>query len=179
MHKPGPGERFLHQKDATLQTSQPVEHEQKRIHRQGQETSQKSANKITTWLQLLERTHMGHADEPRVLERIKESYHRQYVTLTLDDIPQSYWNNKAKIMIAQGYGGDMTHSGIHKEEYTDEHGNVLDSGLLDEIYIDVEPLVFGDGIPLFTPSNNDLKLTLLETKKIGASGVQLHYKVLK
>lgn len=55
----------------------------------------------------------------------------------------------------------------------------LESGLLEEIFIDVEPLVFGRGIPLFSPSDSDLKLKLLETKKIGDSGVQLHYCVIK
>lgn len=55
----------------------------------------------------------------------------------------------------------------------------LESGLIEEIFIDVEPMVFGRGIPLFAPSNSDLKLKLLETKKIGDSGVQLHYQIIK
>jgi dihydrofolate reductase len=55
----------------------------------------------------------------------------------------------------------------------------LESGLLEEIFIDVEPLVFGRGIPLFATSNSDLKLKLLDTKKIGNSGLQLHYQVIR
>ena len=55
----------------------------------------------------------------------------------------------------------------------------LESGLLDEIYLDIEPILFGKGIPLFRPSRIDLKLQLIDTKKVGASGVQLHYKVVK
>lgn len=55
----------------------------------------------------------------------------------------------------------------------------LDSGKLEELFVDVEPVVFGKGIPLFAPSNSNLKLELIETKKIGESGVQLHYKVKK
>jgi len=55
----------------------------------------------------------------------------------------------------------------------------LETGLIDEIYLDIEPLIFGDGIPLFSPSNVELKLKLLETKKISDQTIQLHYKVEK
>ena len=55
----------------------------------------------------------------------------------------------------------------------------LELGLLEEIFIDVEPLVFGRGIPLFSPSDSDLKLKLLDTKKVGESGIQLHYQVIQ
>ncbi len=55
----------------------------------------------------------------------------------------------------------------------------LESGLLEEIFVDVEPFIFGKGIPLFESTDIDLKLELIETKKIGDSGVQLHYKVLR
>ncbi len=55
----------------------------------------------------------------------------------------------------------------------------LETGLIDEIYLDIEPLVFGEGIPLFSPSNVELKLKLLETKKISDQTIQLHYKVVK
>jgi len=55
----------------------------------------------------------------------------------------------------------------------------LKSGKLDELYIDVEPLIFGRGIPLFSPTDVNLKLKLVDTKKIGESGIQLHYRVIK
>jgi len=55
----------------------------------------------------------------------------------------------------------------------------LETGLIDEIYLDIEPLIFGEGIPLFSPSNVELKLKLLETKKISDQTIQLHYKVEK
>lgn len=51
--------------------------------------------------------------------------------------------------------------------------------LFDEIYLDVEPFVFGNGKPLFPQSNLELKLTLEEVKKIGENSIQLHYKVVK
>ena len=55
----------------------------------------------------------------------------------------------------------------------------LETGLIDEIYLDIEPRIFGEGIPLFSPSNVELKLKLLETKKISDQTIQLHYKVEK
>lgn len=55
----------------------------------------------------------------------------------------------------------------------------LESGLIDEIYIDLEPVLFGKGIPLFRPSNTNLKLQLVDHKQIGESGIQLHYRVIK
>ena len=56
----------------------------------------------------------------------------------------------------------------------------LDSGLIDEIYLDIEPIAFGQGISLFAQSSKTapVKLNLLGTKKIGDSGVQLHYQVV-
>lgn len=55
----------------------------------------------------------------------------------------------------------------------------LESGLIDEIFLDVEPIIFGQGIPLFRPSTANLQLKLVDTKKIGDNGLQLHYKVIK
>lgn len=55
----------------------------------------------------------------------------------------------------------------------------LETSLIDEIYLDIEPFIFGEGVPLFTPSGVELKLKLLETKKISDQTIQLHYKVVK
>lgn len=63
-------------------------------------------------------------------------------------------------------------------------GGILNSsfmkeGLVDEIYLDIEPIVFGKGIKLFGDSSFEVKLELLETKKLSDNEIQLHYKVLK
>jgi len=52
-------------------------------------------------------------------------------------------------------------------------------GLIHEIYIDVEPFVFGKGIPIFAESDFEFELELLEVNKLNSDTVQLHYKVLK
>jgi len=100
------GEQFLHQQTPELHTTEPVEHEQARLERKGQEISQKPAEKLADWLELLERTHTGHRDQPEVLERIKRSYHKQYV-IKPEDIPESYWDLQRRIIISEGRGGDF------------------------------------------------------------------------
>jgi hypothetical protein len=97
------GEQFLHQKDSRLHTTDPVEHEQKRKRRKGEKTSQKPAEKISDWLRVIEKTHMGHADDPRVLERIKNYYHKEHVVKP-EDIPEAYFENQKRLAREQGHG---------------------------------------------------------------------------
>ena len=52
---------------------------------------------------VLEKTHQGHREDLRVLERIKSLYHRQYV-ITLDAIPESVFQIEARIAREQGHG---------------------------------------------------------------------------
>jgi dihydrofolate reductase len=51
--------------------------------------------------------------------------------------------------------------------------------LIDEIYLDVEPIVFGKGIRLFRENDFEAKLKLFGTKKLSENEIQLHYQVLK
>lgn len=51
--------------------------------------------------------------------------------------------------------------------------------LVDEIYLDVEPVVFGKGINLFGKNDFETKLKLLEVKKLSDNEIQLHYQVLE
>lgn len=51
--------------------------------------------------------------------------------------------------------------------------------LIDEIYLDVEPIIFGKGIKVFAEDNFEFELELLDTKKLNQHTVQLHYKVVK
>ncbi len=111
------GAQFLHKKDGELhhkprlelgdipdsqprEVPGPVEHEQARLKRAGELTSQKPAIKIDAWMNILERTH-GHRDAPRVLKRIKESYHKHYV-IKEDNIPESVIESEAQIARKRG-----------------------------------------------------------------------------
>nr|AIA13642.1 Dihydrofolate reductase [uncultured bacterium]AIA13791.1 Dihydrofolate reductase [uncultured bacterium]AIA13914.1 Dihydrofolate reductase [uncultured bacterium] len=54
----------------------------------------------------------------------------------------------------------------------------LEAGLVDELYITVEPLLFGTGVPLIS-DKLETKLQLLEVKHLNDNTLQLFYKVLK
>lgn len=51
--------------------------------------------------------------------------------------------------------------------------------LVDELYLDIEPIALGKGISLFRGIDFEIKLELLETKKLSQNEIQLHYRVLK
>ena len=56
----------------------------------------------------------------------------------------------------------------------------LKEGLIDELFIDIEPLVLGRGIPLFADGDFQPRLKLLEVKTLtNHQTVQLHYNVLR
>ena len=52
-------------------------------------------------------------------------------------------------------------------------------GLIDEYYLFLNPIVLGDGIPLFQGISDWTKLNLLEAKKFQAGVIGLHYRVIK
>jgi dihydrofolate reductase len=54
----------------------------------------------------------------------------------------------------------------------------MESGVVDELYLTIEPVVFGTGVPLF---GNTLEngLTLLSAENLNPSTVLLHYSVNK
>lgn len=59
------------------------------------------------------------------------------------------------------------------------NSSFLKAGLVNELYLDVEPLIFGKGIKLFADDDFTEKLELLETKNLSKNTIQLHYKVVR
>lgn len=59
------------------------------------------------------------------------------------------------------------------------NASFMAENLIDEIFIDIEPIVLGQGIPLFRDKNFERKLRLVGQKKISDNEIQLHYEVLK
>ncbi len=55
----------------------------------------------------------------------------------------------------------------------------IKENLIDEIYIDIEPLVFGKGIKIFDEKDFEFELELLNIKKLNTNTIQIHYKVIK
>ena len=52
-------------------------------------------------------------------------------------------------------------------------------GLVDELLINVEPVVIGEGIPLFSSEGFDAHLQLLDVKQLPQGILQLRYVVIK
>lgn len=59
----------------------------------------------------------------------------------------------------------------------DLNGSFMTDGLVDEIYLTVEPLAIGQGIKLFGTGDFRRDLELLEVNKLSDNEVQLHYGV--
>lgn len=59
------------------------------------------------------------------------------------------------------------------------NSSFMKENLVDEIYLDVEPILFGRGIRLFAEDDFETKLELIGTKKLSDNEIQLHYKVKK
>ncbi|MBI3956110.1 dihydrofolate reductase [Candidatus Gottesmanbacteria bacterium] len=56
----------------------------------------------------------------------------------------------------------------------------LKAGLIDELYIDIEPLILGRGISLFADGDFAPRLKLIEVKTLtNRQTIQLHYKIIK
>ncbi len=58
------------------------------------------------------------------------------------------------------------------------NGAFLRAGLIDEIFLTIEPRIFGKGLNLFSGIDADTKLSLVSIKKLNDDVVCLHYKVI-
>jgi len=59
------------------------------------------------------------------------------------------------------------------------NASFLAENLVDEIYLDVEPIVLGDGIPVFKNKDFERKLKFIGYKQITENEIQLHYRVIR
>lgn len=59
------------------------------------------------------------------------------------------------------------------------NASFVEENLVDEIYLDIEPIILGQGIPLFRDRDFGRKLKLIRQKKITDNEIQLHYEVIK
>ncbi len=55
----------------------------------------------------------------------------------------------------------------------------IKAGLVDEMILTVEPKLMGQGIPLFSPSDFELKLKLINIENLTPNHIALRYKVMK
>lgn len=55
----------------------------------------------------------------------------------------------------------------------------MSAGLIDEVYIDIEPTIVGEGINIVEGLDFETTLVLLGTKMLSENEIQLHYEVVK
>ena len=113
------------------------------------------------------------------------------------DIEHSIWyNNVSKIVLSKtikdiGQNNTKVISGnisenINKLKQQDgknilifgspsASNSILNKGLVDEFWIFVNPILLGQGIPLFKDISESVKLSLIETKTFDIGVVALHY----
>ncbi len=56
-------------------------------------------------------------------------------------------------------------------------GIFMKENLVDEIYLDIEPLLFGEGMLMFAVGEFETSLEFIESKMLSPQTIQLHYKV--
>ena len=54
--------------------------------------------------------------------------------------------------------------------------SLLEFGLIDEFWLFVNPILLGEGIPLFKNVNEIIRLKLLETRTFASGVIALHYE---
>ena len=62
-------------------------------------------------------------------------------------------------------GGELAHA-------------LLEAGVIDEVGLNVHPIVLGSGIPFFLPAKRSIELELLESRPIAHGCVYLRYRVM-
>jgi len=55
----------------------------------------------------------------------------------------------------------------------------MQAGVVDDVYFVVEPIFFGNGLPIFKDAEFEYKLNLLEVLKLNSNTIQLHYAIHK
>ncbi len=55
----------------------------------------------------------------------------------------------------------------------------INAGLVDDIYFIMEPVLFGTGLALLKNVETELKLNLLDIKKLNGHTIRAHYEIIK
>ena len=59
------------------------------------------------------------------------------------------------------------------------YSSFIKEGLVDEIYLTVEPVIFGQGKPLLADGDSDVNLKLVSSKKLNKNGTLLLKYIVK
>ena len=123
----------------------------------------------------------------------------EQLNATKHDIEHSKWyNNVSKVVLSktiQETGlhntkviGDQLSDNINKLKQQDGKNilifgspgasqSLLNQGLIDEFWLFVNPILLGQGMPLFKDITRTIKLKLVESKTFACGVIALHYKL--
>lgn len=59
------------------------------------------------------------------------------------------------------------------------NGLFLKEGLIDEIWLTIEPKIFGEGLSLFKGADMNLDLEMIENRQLDANVIQVRYRIKK
>ncbi len=90
-------------------------------------------------------------------------------TIFTDKTPQEI----VRILEARGHNEAVIIGG------TQTVSEFVKSGLVDELYLVIEPVLFGAGLPLLRDVDAEYKITLLDVQKLNTQTVQLHYRLMQ
>lgn len=76
-----------------------------------------------------------------------------------------------KVLMDKEYNTAMVAGG------SEVNTSFMKENLIDELFVDIEPVIFGTGIPLFAANNFEMKLDLVNVTNLSENTIQLHYKV--
>lgn len=119
---------------------------------------------------------------------VVQSWDKKY-SESLSDVKKVVVTTDKDILLDEGYiKADSPRSAIDiltKRGFSEvilSGGSKLNSSfakmnLINEIILNIDPVIIGKGIPLFDSEEFDLKLSLLKSKRIARDTVQLRYRV--
>lgn len=122
---------------------------------------------------------------------VVQTWEKRYFTQEIEQAKKIIVSNQSNLNLASGY--ELASSPTAAIDKLSNYGfstTVLTGGatlnssfakenLIDEVLLNIEPIVVGSGIPLFSPLKFDLPLKLISSKSIDGKVVQLKYSVEK
>ena len=128
---------------------------------------------------------MGSGTYEAVRKQLKTQNKKLRIVLTSS--PEKYKNEQIKGQLEftsetprQLYDRMIDHSKMLLVGGSKIYSSFMKEGLVDELYLTIEPVVFGNGKNLFSDESFETKLELVSSKKLNKKGtILLKYRVLR
>ncbi len=108
-----------------------------------------------------------------------DSLHATIAVITHRPIEEDFALPFTSLSEAIAYLENQGHEAVNIAGGKEINTMLLEKELVDEVVIDIEPFLYGSGIPFFHDSTISLRLELLNFTKLSNDSIQLHYKVVQ